>query len=315
MRRSKEEKKHLTVLVVPQDAGKVRRLRLSARMSKILLAVLVVFMLGWAVMLLDYLGTKFDNVHLRRQNESLRVSNAKFYEKDLQNRLQVETLQTKMNKVEKKIARITEMDENLRNMAHLVEENGEAVSVGGPTLEQRLDARSVKMEPVDYGKINNSLDRMLTEVATREHSFEQLQEYFEEERSLFVSTPSIWPVRGWVSSEFGPRISPFTGKLGMHEGIDIATQLNREIYAPAIGIVEFVGVKGGYGNTLVLRHGRGISTLYGHLSSILVRRGQKVLRGSVIALVGNTGRSTGPHLHYEVRVNGVPVNPRRFILN
>ena len=131
---------------------------------------------------------------------------------------------------------------------------------------------------------------------------------------MLASTPSIWPTRGWVTSDFGTRIDPYTAERKMHEGLDIATPIGQPVYAPSDGTVVFAGTEGGYGKVLVIDHGYGVKTRYGHLSEILVHLGDRVGRGDKVALVGNTGRSTGPHLHYEVRVNGVPENPRKFIL-
>jgi murein DD-endopeptidase MepM/ murein hydrolase activator NlpD len=132
---------------------------------------------------------------------------------------------------------------------------------------------------------------------------------------MLKSTPSIAPARGLLTSGFGSREDPFTGGHSMHSGLDIATREGAEVVAPANGVIIFAGEKAAYGNCIVLDHGRDITTLYGHLQAMLVKAGDKVERGQHIGKVGNTGRSTGPHLHYEVRRNGVPVNPRRFVVH
>jgi murein DD-endopeptidase MepM/ murein hydrolase activator NlpD len=127
--------------------------------------------------------------------------------------------------------------------------------------------------------------------------------------------PSIPPVRGVFSSGFGIRRDPFTGGLEFHKGIDISAPTGTPVVAPADGRVEKAEWNsGGYGNVVVINHGRGIKTLYAHLSKILVREGQKVRRGQIIGLVGSTGKSIAPHVHYEVEVNGKAVNPIRYIL-
>ena len=130
-----------------------------------------------------------------------------------------------------------------------------------------------------------------------------------------VSTPTIWPVRGWVSSKFGFRTSPFSGRRVFHEGLDIAARYGLPVRATAKGIVVFAGEKAGYGNIVTIDHGYGYMTRYGHNSSLTVKVGDKVEKGDVIAKVGSTGRSTGPHVHYEVLVNGIPVNPQKFIID
>ena len=140
-------------------------------------------------------------------------------------------------------------------------------------------------------------------------------ESLEEQRSFLASTPAIWPVRGWVTSGFGYRFDPFIGEEKIHEGIDISTPIGTPILTPANGVVSFIGNEESYGITLIIDHGYGVSTRYAHLSKVLVRLGQRVRRGDKVAQVGQTGRTTGPHLHYEVRLHGVPVNPKNYFLD
>ena len=130
-----------------------------------------------------------------------------------------------------------------------------------------------------------------------------------------LSTPTIWPVKGWVSSPFGFRSSPFSGRRVFHEGLDIAARYGLDIHATAKGIVVYAGDKAGYGKIVTIDHGYGYMTRYSHNSRITVKVGDKVNKGDVIAKVGSTGRSTGPHCHYEVLVNGIPVNPMKFIID
>jgi murein DD-endopeptidase MepM/ murein hydrolase activator NlpD len=130
-----------------------------------------------------------------------------------------------------------------------------------------------------------------------------------------IHTPSIWPVMGWVTSGFGFRTNPFTGLTQMHEGLDISNRLGTSIVAPANGIISDVGNDWVHGKMLVISHGFGMTTSYSHLSKVTVRVGEKVKRGDKIAEIGLTGRTTGPHVHYEVKLNGIPVNPMRHILN
>jgi murein DD-endopeptidase MepM/ murein hydrolase activator NlpD len=131
---------------------------------------------------------------------------------------------------------------------------------------------------------------------------------------MLASTPSIWPTQGWVTSDFGVRLDPYSADRSMHQGLDISTPHGQPVQTPSDGTVVFNGTEGGYGKVLVIDHGYGVKTRYGHLSETFVRLGERVSRGQKVAAVGNTGRSTGPHLHYEVRVNGIPENPRKFIL-
>jgi murein DD-endopeptidase MepM/ murein hydrolase activator NlpD len=162
--------------------------------------------------------------------------------------------------------------------------------------------------------LNSRLDRLSAEATRQEQSLQELQAYFQNQKARLASTPSIWPSRGWVTSDFGHRLDPYTADRVMHQGLDIAAPHGKEVLSPSDGTVVFAGLEGGYGNVLVIDHGYGIKTRYGHLAQIDVKPGQRVVRGQKVGTVGNTGRSTGPHLHYEVRVNGVSENPRKFIL-
>jgi murein DD-endopeptidase MepM/ murein hydrolase activator NlpD len=127
------------------------------------------------------------------------------------------------------------------------------------------------------------------------------------------SSPNIWPVEGTVTGSFGERIDPFNGEGAFHNGVDISSGYGQAVMAPADGVVEFADFFGGYGRALILNHGRGVSTRYGHLSGFAVTVGQQVHRGDIIGYIGLSGRSTGPHLHYEVRINDIPVNPHKYL--
>jgi hypothetical protein len=127
------------------------------------------------------------------------------------------------------------------------------------------------------------------------------------------SAPNLWPVEGPVTGSFGERIDPFNGEGAFHAGIDIGAIFGQPVIAPAEGVVEFADFMGGYGRAIILDHGHGMSTRYGHLKSFACFPGQHVHRGDTIGYVGDSGRSTGPHLHYEVRINDVPVNPHKYL--
>jgi murein DD-endopeptidase MepM/ murein hydrolase activator NlpD len=127
------------------------------------------------------------------------------------------------------------------------------------------------------------------------------------------SSPNIWPVEGLVTGSFGERIDPFNGEGAFHNGVDISSAYGQAVIAPADGVIEFADFFGGYGRAVVIEHGRGISTRFGHLSGFAVTAGQRIHRGDIIGYVGLSGRSTGPHLHYEVRINDIPVNPHKYL--
>ena len=148
-----------------------------------------------------------------------------------------------------------------------------------------------------------------------EVNIHQIDQFLLDKKSFLRSTPTLMPTDGWITSYYGPRKSHYTHRIKMHEGLDIGARKGRKIISTADGIVTFAGTKPGFGNFVKVQHGYGIETIYAHAKSILVKKGQQIKRGHPIALVGSTGYSTGPHVHYEVRVNDVPVDPLYFILH
>ena len=163
-------------------------------------------------------------------------------------------------------------------------------------------------------KVQAGLIWLQTVAGLEERTLQDLTTEVENRQARWAATPSIWPVKGWITSGFGHRISPFTGQPAMHEGLDIAAPPNSPIQAPAAGRVTSTGFDPRMGNMVALDHGFSMETVYGHMAKILVKNGQKVKRGDVIGLVGSTGLSTGPHLHYLVKSNNRPVDPQRYIL-
>ena len=162
--------------------------------------------------------------------------------------------------------------------------------------------------------IKDGIDWLSKEAATQEQSLQELSLAAEQKSSRWAATPSIWPVKGWVTSGFGPRVSPFTEKPAWHDGLDIGAAANAPVQAPAQGRVTTVGFDPKLGNLVKVDHGFGIETLYGHLAKALVKEGQRVKRGEVVGLVGSTGLATGPHLHYMVKVHGQTFDPVKYIL-
>ncbi|MBN1105349.1 MAG: M23 family metallopeptidase [Deltaproteobacteria bacterium] len=173
---------------------------------------------------------------------------------------------------------------------------------------EKAQRRLVRMMHQSLGNIHNEISLQKTEKL-------ELSRFLDTQRSILSCTPSIWPTKGWVSSTFGYRLSPFTNEREFHSGLDISNRTHSPILAPADGIVAEAGTDYGYGRIVQINHGYGLRTKYAHLEKILVKVGQHVKRGQQIATVGSSGRTTGPHLHYEVHLNGVPVDPLRYILN
>jgi murein DD-endopeptidase MepM/ murein hydrolase activator NlpD len=186
-----------------------------------------------------------------------------------------------------------------------------------PTLTSKSlanDWRSGKFDDKFYDKMTMKLDELYEFAANLEVRVNDVYEANEDQISFWASTPSLWPVHGWVTSNFGYRFSPWGDGVKMHKGIDIASPIGTPVFAPSDGTVIFSGYKGGYGNALIIDHGYGVTTLYGHNSQLFVTEGEHVSRGEKVSAVGSTGSSTGPHLHYEVHVDGIPTDPMNYVL-
>jgi murein DD-endopeptidase MepM/ murein hydrolase activator NlpD len=227
-------------------------------------------------------------------------------------------LAQRIDQITQKMDELKEFDRKLKVMVNLEtnEDDAQFEGVGGSD-QMLLDPNyaMAKTHRELVASMHRSLDNLEDEVALGEKDKTEFHKFLENQKMLLASTPSIWPTKGWMSSRFGYRISPFTGKREFHRGIDISTRMSAPIVVPADGIVSNISWDRGYGRILSVKHGYGLMTRYAHIKEALVKKGQYVKRGETIALVGNTGRSTGPHLHYEVHLNGVAVNPLRYILN
>ncbi|HET8539119.1 MAG TPA: M23 family metallopeptidase [Anaeromyxobacter sp.] len=242
--------------------------------------------------------------------------NSVLKEENAQLRSQILLVQEKVAHISATLDRVERFDAKLRTAVTQLQDPERNLAIG-PVGNADQDATIPGPAPAAEASLTalpGKLSSLETEAARQESSLRELQEYFDDQRSLLASTPSIWPTRGWVTSDFGTRLDPYSAERKMHQGLDIATPHGQPVFSPSDGTVVFTGTEGGYGKVLVIDHGYGVKTRYGHLSEIEVRLGNRIKRGEKVASVGNTGRSTGPHLHYEVRVNGIPENPRKFIL-
>lgn len=232
-------------------------------------------------------------------------------------RQQIQLFAGSLNTLKKHMEDLADFEQKIRVIANLQPNNeGGIFGLGGPHVED-LDMR------VDLSQTHASLMREMRDrvdvldsaAGERIEDFETLLGALEEKRTLLAATPAIRPTTGWVTSKFGSRVSPITGIRQLHSGLDIANRVGTPINATADGVVSFVGDRGAIGIVVNIDHGHGIVTRYGHLSKALVTKGQRVKRGDVIAEMGNTGRSTGPHLHYEVRLDGTAVDPVKYIFD
>lgn len=252
--------------------------------------------------------------------QNLEISSLSKLNKHL--RGQIHDLGNKLTQIEDRIEGLEKEDDQLRIIADLpkIDTDTRDVGVGGFTDvndELAMDSKDLTEQIFDYQHV---LDKMERRIKLTQLSREQIKTQFDETEKVMKHTPSIRPIiDGRIRDKFGKRIHPILEKIKHHPGIDIAAERGTEVFSSAAGTVETVVTKyrlnRGYGRYVIISHGHGLKTRYGHLSKILVREGQKVERWQPIGLVGDTGLATGPHLHYEVISEGKQVDPMQYILN
>lgn len=232
-------------------------------------------------------------------------------------REQIKEFAIALNDFEKKMIQLEQFKRDIC-IAHNIEEfvNDEQLcGMGGSPPEDINRSPYFKQRHQRLIKdMHHQVEQLNHASAVQRDDLESLLHMLEFQNKVLAHTPAIWPVKGSISSEFGFRKSPFTGKREFHKGLDIANRKGSSVIAPANGTVTFVGRKGTLGNVVIIDHGFGTVTRYAHLDKMLCRKGDRVQRSDTIGLVGNTGRSTGPHLHYEVHLSGVPVNPTKYLM-
>ncbi len=323
-----------TVMIVPDHNAQVRRYRVSSQRVR-----RAVWAGGLAVLLLAALSV--DWVRVRRDTLELDA----LRDEAAAQRQELEDLSGAVGVLEDRLMRVGELERKVRVIADLPAPAERPVAppsgVGGEIETEPLPALSAEeadlpaeaaaesaapapgepqaAAPVDratrVARLQERAGRLAALAESRERSLDTLVDGLQGKQRRLVSTPSIWPTRGWVTSGFGYRTSPFTGSRQFHAGIDVAGRSGTPVVAPADGRVVYVGQKGPLGRTVVLDHGYGIRTTFGHNSDVVVQRGQRVERGEKISFLGSSGRSTGPHLHYAVQVDGRRVNPMNYILD
>lgn len=285
--------KKFTILVIPEGSHRVRRFGVKRSLLNGVACGLVLFLLGLSALVFDYVRTNLDQSEFAR----LQVENRE--QRDEMRRLVV-----KLEDLRKEMVVLAQNDAKVRVMAKLSRPKGDSLTgVGGPGSDDLNQ---------EYSDIQRRIDDLRHQIDLQRESQEEIQGFLNDQRSLLAAKPSGVPVKGWTTSGFGMRRDPFNGRRKMHEGYDIAARTGTPVTATADGIVSQSKTVPGYGKMVVIDHGYGYRTYYGHNSKNYVKVGQRVKRGDRIAAVGNTGRSTGSHVHYEVRLNGVPVNPKKF---
>jgi len=304
--RNIKKKEYFTFMFLPGPNAKVRTLSISKSVIKsALLSVAGVILLSF-YLIYEYNDVKDKVWELQTMREEL-----------MQQKAQVQNFALNILDYKRQMFLLRDLDTKLRRAVSLGPRDRaqQVLGIGGPDELglQNLTTMGEKKQAEALREMHQELTQLKGAATKQEASLQMLIEYFEDKRSLYASTPSVWPVHGWVTSPFGNRTSPFSGIMKFHEGMDIAAQTGTPVVSPADGVVIKAGFSTGYGNMVEISHGYGIRTIFGHNTRLNVKAGQRVKRGDVISYVGDTGTSTGPHLHYEVRLNGLPVNPIKYL--
>jgi murein DD-endopeptidase MepM/ murein hydrolase activator NlpD len=285
------------LLVVHGDGRRIARVTLPRWLILTVLGLVLAAPVSIAVIYTDYL-------QLRSQRTSLYELSARVAE---QQGL-IDATRSKMRQIRAEIDGWRELHARIREP--FGSEYGSAkhvTGIGGGTGPLRA------AEIPDRAAIADELEQLTGTVKEEGDNLRSLERFLGRATRVLAALPSRWPVRGQVNSGYGSRVSPWSAKTEFHSGFDIGAPVGTPVKSPAPGTVVFAGVNAEYGQTLIIDHGNETKSLYGHLSRLSVAVNEKVQRGTVIALTGNTGRSSGPHLHYEIQVKGQAVNPTNYL--
>ncbi|MDH5644045.1 MAG: M23 family metallopeptidase [Gemmatimonadota bacterium] len=301
-------KRRWTILVVPQGSGDSREVEFSSGLLKVLGGLASAFVLVAVGLTYTAVTKAIDLSRLERLEEHNQVLAQ-----------ELDRMATHMVTLADSMGVITDRDRNIRLLAGLAPNDGDVLQagIGGPPAYNAVDRLLAETE---LGQrtlaAKDDLQSLIRRAEFLSASFQEAVDTIVEYQDLLTRTPSILPTAGFISSNFSRnRLHPVFGDLRPHEGIDVVAQRGDPIMASAAGRVVQAGEAGGYGLQVVIDHGNGVQTRYAHASQLLVRYGQLVERGDIIAEVGRTGVATNNHLHYEVLVNGQPQNPLRWIFN
>jgi murein DD-endopeptidase MepM/ murein hydrolase activator NlpD len=325
-------KKDYTILITSQKAAKVKKIIFSPLTLKIAAGILGIFIIVSGFMAYKYMTYRKKVAELQTLRSETRSQQAEirsFMEKISVLEEQLDKLKEMEKQVEQDLKEVIEL-KKIKKVTPKVSRKKTSYEKASPyektssvKKEEREDPPVFREEEVSIldkernrlvSRLHQDLLDLRQEFFQREKNLKELQEFLQTQKSFLLATPSLWPVLGRISSRFGDtRLSPSSGGTRPHRGMDISAPSGTMVVAPADGVVNFAGRESEYGRLICLDHGHGYSTMFGHLKDLLVKTGDKVRKGQTIGTVGMSGNSTGPHLHYEVRIHGNPVNPVRYL--
>ena len=296
---------HLTILIFSRNSSNVRRYRIPKwviRLGAVVCPVLIV--------LAGILGVSF----FRSPHHASLIE--RFQTENKAQQSQIRVLSESIAQVQNRIAQMKEFDSRLRVIANLEHMPSSLFGVGGPlsnNIREKIRSRQ-GLEPT-IGSLESSSSLSTPQDRPDHRERHVLHGLVHKASDSWPHIPSLWPTQGWIIGGFGCRFSPESGHYELHEGVEISNSSGTPVVAPADGLVTTIGTDPTYGKMIVMSHGHGVVTRYGHLGGVDVTLGEKIQRGRVIGKMGSTGHSIGPHLYYEVRVNGIPTDPRNYLYN
>lgn len=304
-------RKKISLVVLSNSGSSVKQLTISTAFLRIfaLACLITLGIFGY-----DYYLLKITSIQALNSEVTISSQNDEI----VRQRKQIQGFAEEISGLKAELVELNNFEKKIRIIANIEKTDGQDALFGvGGSIPEDLDTQ------IPLTQRHNSLLRDMHEQVDQLHmasvnqsqGFVSLFRYLKDQQNLLASTPAVRPSQGWTTSRFGYRKSPFTGRREFHKGYDIANRKGTPIIATADGVVTYAGPKGLLGNMVMIDHGHGMVTRFGHLYKTVIKRGQTIKRGDTIALMGNTGRSTGPHVHYEVHLNGIPVNPEKYILN
>ncbi|PIP41696.1 MAG: hypothetical protein COX19_02905 [Desulfobacterales bacterium CG23_combo_of_CG06-09_8_20_14_all_51_8] len=305
--------KRLTVLIYDSGGSFVRLTLFSKKMMLVSAALAMAGIILVGLFMADYACLKYDQYQSRDLRKEIRGLNVALKEKNKQ----ITSFDLKIQAIQLKLVKLSQLGQEIRSYTGIYNnlKNTGDYAVGGASY----DVDNKKLFTEEYYQnflenIDDNIKRLEEASGQQSEEFQILWETLKEIRAIQQVTPSLRPVDGgWISSKFGYRKSPFSGASEFHSGVDIATHSGAPVMATADGTVTFAGYKGALGNTVEINHGFGIVTRYGHMGKVRVKANKKIRRGAVIGKVGTSGRTTGAHLHYEIRLNDIPVNAEKYM--
>lgn len=293
-------KKFFSVIIVPHTKTSTRTLTFSKRAMKLILGGAAAAVLVLGLFLADYFSMTF----IRAKYRTLVRESSE----------QKETIAETANTIKRLEATVANYENYARKLNILMGFKSADVMPGEPGIGGGDPGEGGEPQAAPPSLSQGSMQSLALKAESVEKNLGSLIGVLESQAARLASTPTIWPTQGWVSSPFGYRIDPFTGRRTFHRGIDIATNFGNPVAAAADGTVTEAVYDKFYGRTVIISHGNGVVTQYCHMEKYVVSPGQKVRRGDILGYVGKTGKALGPHLHYEVRINDTAVNPYNYIL-